>query len=157
MRMRGHRAEVLGRAAGVRSLVAGLLVVCGASLALAAPAGSLTGRARDALQRALPGARIHLQADDGRLIAETTADAQGRFTFTDVGPGTYAVLGEAAGFETATAIVTVPPGEGASVELTLPSRGPLDVTVQAPRLPPARAVVPPSTGASTYEISGEAV
>jgi len=138
--------------------IAILLLACGPAPARAAPpAGAIIGRARDALQRALPGARLRLEADDGRVIARTTTDADGRFAFTGVEPGTYAIVGDREGFETATAIATLSATEGVAVDLTLASQRPLDVNVEARRLEPERVVVPPRTGASTYEITSEAI
>ena len=150
MRWMRRRRLVLG--------IAVLLLAGGPTPARAAPAaGAIVGRARDALQRALPDARLRLEADDGRVIARTTTDAEGRFAFTGVEPGSYAIVGDREGFETATAIVTLSATEGVAVDLTLASRRPLDVNVEARRLAPERVVVPPRTGAPTYEITSEAI
>jgi len=123
-----------------------------------APAvGTVSGIVKDALERPLAAAQVRLEATDGRVVGRTTADDQGRFTFTDVAPGTYAVIADKSGFETGTAIVTVPSTEGASAELTLASQQPLDVKVAAKRLEEARISIQPRTGASTYEITNEVI
>jgi outer membrane receptor protein involved in Fe transport len=70
------------------------------------------------------------------VAGRTTTDDQGRFTFTDVASGTYAVVAEKAGFETATGIVTVTDEAGEKVELTLASTRALETgAVAAERLP----------------------
>ena len=44
---------------------------------------------------------MRLEAKRRQVVARTTADDQGHFAFTSVAPGTYAVVGEKDGFETA--------------------------------------------------------
>jgi len=90
----------------------------------ASPAGIVTGVVKDALERPLPMARVRLETSDGRLAARATADDQGRFTFGQVAPGTYALVAEHPGFEPATAIVTLTEAEGASADLALASQRP---------------------------------
>jgi outer membrane receptor protein involved in Fe transport len=123
----------------------------------AVPAGTVTGIAKDALERPLGAVQLRLETGDGQVVARTTTDAQGRFTFADVPPGTYAVVGEKTGFDTATAVVTVAEQEGASADLTLASREALDVRVAAQRLQEARISIQPRIGASTYTFSEEAI
>ena len=121
-------------------------------------AGTVGGVAKDALGRPLSGVQLRLEATDGRVVARTTADAQGRFTFTGVAPGTYAVVGERSGFDTATSVVTVPAAGGAvAADLTLASKEALDVKVAAKRLEEARLSIQPRIGASTYEITSETI
>jgi hypothetical protein len=135
-----------------------LLIFWTTHAAAAAPApGSVAGTIKDALQRPLGGATVRLESPDGRTIARTTADEQGRFSFTNVEPGTYAVVAEQKGFDTGTSVVTVSATEGATAELTLASQKALDVKVAAERLEEARISIQPRTGASTYEITKEAI
>ncbi len=138
------------------ALVLGL--VFAPAMTLAAPsAGTVSGIVKDALERPLPGAQVRLEAADGRVMGGTTTDEKGRFAFTVLAPGTYALIAEKAGFETATAIVTIMPTEGASVDLTLASKQALDVRVAAQRLQEARISIQPRIGASTYEITHQAI
>jgi outer membrane receptor protein involved in Fe transport len=140
------------------SMVALLLVLLRVDVASPAPPGGVVaGHVKDALERPLPGARVRLEATDGRVVAATTADDQGAFTFRGVAPGTYAVVGEKDAFESATAIVTVTETEGASPELALVSRQPLDLRVAAKRLEEERIRIQPRIGASTYEITSRAI
>lgn len=123
----------------------------------APPPGVVTGVVKDALERPLPAARLRLETTDGRVAGQTTADDQGRFTFMMVAPGTYAVIAEQDGFEPATAIVTLTDAGGASVDLALASRQPLDLRVAAKRLEEERIKIQPRIGASTYEITSKAI
>jgi outer membrane receptor protein involved in Fe transport len=121
------------------------------------PVGTVSGVAKDSLEQPIPAARMRLEGSDGQVVARTTADDQGQFSFTGVAPGTYAVVGEKEGFETATAIVTVPESEGATADLTLASTKALDVNVVAKRLEEARISIQPKIGASTYEFTRQTI
>src|SRR5260370_3022732 len=123
----------------------------------ASPAGIVTGIVKDALERPLPMARVRLETTDGRVAARATADAQGRFTFSQVASGTYALVAEHPGFEPATAIVTLTEAEGVSADLALASQRPLDLQVAAKRLEEERIKIQPRVGASTYEFSNKAI
>ncbi|HYB69221.1 MAG TPA: TonB-dependent receptor [Candidatus Bathyarchaeia archaeon] len=142
----------------VLSTLALLCVASAVDAAAAAGAGGVVaGRVKDALERPLPGARVRLEATDGRVIATTTADDQGLFAFSAVPPGTYALVGEKDGFDAATAIVTVTEAQGARSELALASRRPLDLQVAAKRLEEERIKIQPRIGASTYELTNRAI
>ena len=123
----------------------------------APPAGVVTGVVKDALERPLPRARVRLETTDGRVAGRTTADDQGRFSFTPVAPGTYAVVAEQPGFEPATAIVILTEAELVSADLALASQRPLDLQVAAKRLEEERIKIQPRVGASTYEFSNKAI
>jgi len=141
---------------GVRAVLIGFLwLLIGLAPPGARAAGSsVTGIAKDALDRPLPSVQVRLEAgDDGRVIGQTATDEQGRFSFPDVAAGTYVVVAAKDGFETATAVVTVAENAAASAALTLASRAPLDVAVAAKRLEEARIQIQPRIGASTYEFS----
>jgi len=145
-------------AAGFRSVgVASLLLVLAEGALAATWAGGISGIVKDALERPLAGAAVRVEGSDGRVHGRTTADDQGRFTFADVPPGTYAVLAERDGFETAMAIGTVSEADGWSVDLTLASRQPLDVAVTAKRLDDPRITTPLSIGTPAYEITSRAI
>src|SRR3989442_4037389 len=147
------------RRGGVRAVLIGflLLVVGVAPLRAGAAGGSVPGIAKDALGRPLPAAQVRLEAGDGGVVGQTPTDEQGRFSFTDVAPGTDVVVAAKDGFETATAVVTVAENAAASAALTLASRAPLDVAVAAKRLEEARISIQPRIGASTYEFNRQAI
>src|SRR5690348_18089958 len=52
-----------------------------------------------------------------RVEALLLGDDRVRFSFTNVEPGTYAVIAEQKGFDTGTSIVTLSATEGATVDL----------------------------------------
>ena len=58
--------------------------------------GTITGRATDAQNLAVPGATVTLTGPQGSQT--TTTDGQGRFTFPYVTPGTYTIRVELTGF-----------------------------------------------------------
>jgi outer membrane receptor protein involved in Fe transport len=125
--------------------------------AFATAAGVIEGVIKDALQRPLGTAQVRLESSAGRVVGRTIADEQGRFTFTGIPPGTYVVIGEKSGFQTATAVVTLSEATGESVELALASERPLDFQVIGKRLEEARISIQPRIGASTYEIPKEVI
>jgi outer membrane receptor protein involved in Fe transport len=134
----------------VYALVSGVLPV-------AAQTGHVTGTVKDALGRPLSRAQVRLESSDGKVIGQTTADEQGVFSFSNVGPGSYVVVGEKDGFETATSVVTVSDTGSASADLALTSKQALDLAVAAKRLEEARISIQPRIGASTFEFNRQAI
>ncbi|MFZ0695094.1 MAG: carboxypeptidase-like regulatory domain-containing protein, partial [Alphaproteobacteria bacterium] len=51
--------------------------------------GHIEGHVKDALDRPVDGARLALEAADGRTIGKTTSNPQGAFAFTGIAPGVY--------------------------------------------------------------------
>jgi outer membrane receptor protein involved in Fe transport len=136
------------------------LLVCaliGDVLPVAAQTGRVTGTVKDALGRPLSGAQVRLEASDGKVVGQATADEQGAFSFSNVGPGSYVVVGEKEGFETATSVVSIPDTGSASADLALTSKQALDLAVAAKRLEEARISIQPRIGASTYEFNRQAI
>jgi outer membrane receptor protein involved in Fe transport len=122
-----------------------------------AAAGRVTGVVSDALGRPLADTLLHLQSPDGREVASTTSDQQGRFTLPDVAPGTYAVTADKADFQTGTAIVTVTQAGAADTLIVLTATKPLDLALAAKQLDAARIAIEPRIGASTYTITQRAI
>jgi Carboxypeptidase regulatory-like domain len=146
--------------ARLRAFITVALLVCVVGIApppVAAQTGQVIGTVRDALGRPLGGARVRLESSDGKTAGETTADAQGAFRFANVAPGSYVVVGEKEGFETATSVVTVSETGQATADLALSSRQALDLAVEAKRLEEARITIQPRIGASTYEFNRPAI
>lgn len=70
-------------------------------MAAAQQAGSIAGSVQDASGNALPRATVSLVDSAGISIHQTTADAQGRYSFSAVLPGTYQIKASALGFSPA--------------------------------------------------------
>ena len=117
----------------------------------------IQGTIKDALGRPLSGASLILKLPDETIIGKTKSDADGRFVFSSVKPGIYAVLAEKPGFEASTAIVTVEAGSMAATTLTMAAQEALEVSVQAERLNQARNGLSPRTGGSEYTIDQKAI
>jgi outer membrane receptor protein involved in Fe transport len=124
---------------------------------VAAQTGQVTGTAKDALGRPLSRAQVRLESSDGRVVGQTTADDQGMFSFSNVAPGSYVVVGEKEGFDTATSVVTVSETGATGVDLHLASKQALDLAVAAKRLEEARISIQPRIGASTYEFNRQGI
>ncbi|HXP76713.1 MAG TPA: TonB-dependent receptor [Stellaceae bacterium] len=123
----------------------------------APPPGVVEGLARDALQRPLAGVHLRLEAPDGRVVGNATSGPDGAYRFAGVAPGVYSVVAEQDGFETATAVVSLEAGAGASADLTLASKQALDLSVVAKRLDTARVDIQPRIGATTYTITDKSI
>jgi len=121
-----------------------------------AQSSSVEGVARDALQRPLPDVAIRAETPEGKPAAKATTRADGRFSLSGLMPGVYALIGEKAGFDTATAIVTIG-AKTAAADLTLASKGALDLKVTAERLAAARGTIEPRVGATIYTLGAQAI
>jgi outer membrane receptor protein involved in Fe transport len=110
----------------------------------------LSGLVNDALGRAITQARVSLKTSDGRTLSQTQTGNNGRFSFTAVAPGTYAVVAERSGFQQGTTIVTIGAATPPEIVLTMASEQALDVRVAAERLDQARNGLSPRTGSSQY-------
>src|SRR5439155_14471731 len=86
-----------------------------------------------------------------------TSDRQGRFAFSGIAPGTYAVTADKADFQTGTAIVTVGAAGPADTTIVLTATKPLDLALAAKQLEAARIAIEPRIGASTYSLSQQAI
>jgi len=130
-----------------------------AAVVYAAPgaADEIRGTVKDALGRPLSGSSLTLKSPDETIIGQTKSDADGHFVFTNVSPGTYAVLADKPGFQESTAIVTVEAGTMATTTLTMAAQEALEVSVQAERLNQARNSLSPKTGGSEYSFDQNAV
>ena len=129
------------------------------SMVLAAPvaAGEIRGQVQDALGRPITDASLSLKTVAGSVVGGTRSDADGRFVFTGIAQGTYAVQAEKAGFQLGTAIVTLSTGTAASTTLTLAAQEALEVKVVAARLNQARNGLSPQTGGSVYRFGASDV
>ena len=125
--------------------------------AAASAAGSIDGQTTDALQRPLADVQLHVEAPDGITVGRAVSDVLGHFILHGVSPGTYSVIAEKPGFDTATIIVTLDKTAGATADLVLASKQALDLNVTAKKLDEARNAISPRIGASVYEINRQAI
>ncbi len=121
-----------------------------------AQSGTVHGVARDALQRPLDGVAVRLETPDGKVIAKGTTHKDGKFVLPAITPGVYSLIGDKAGFETATAVVTVG-DKGATGDLTLASKSALNLQVTEQMLAAARSEIEPRIGATTYTLTDQAI
>ena len=129
----------------------------GAAQASKALRRTVSGTATDALGRPLKGANVELQNSAGKVVARAKSDAEGRFTFTGVAPGVYAVVAKKASFKPATSIVSVAASGAKPLTLALQSEAALSMAVVAQRLNKARNSLSPETGGSVYRFSEQAI
>ena len=141
-----------------RLLLAAWLAVGAGLSATAAEAagGEVSGIVRDALQRPLDGVSIRLEAPEGKVVGRSTTGKDGAYMLRGIAPGTYSLIGDKPGFETAVAIVTVP-ATSASSDLTLASKEALDLPLTAQKLAEARTEIEPRIGATTYTLTDKAI
>ncbi len=117
----------------------------------------VTGVVKDALGRPLKQAKLSLQGSDGRLVAHSTSNDAGEFSFNAIARGTYAVVATKGGFKTATAIVTVSSKGAAPVVVAMEAEKEVSLKVAATRLNKARNSLSPDTGGSKYTFSQQAI
>ncbi len=109
----------------------------------------IQGVVKDALGRPLTGVNLRLRAADGDIAGVAQSDSQGRFAFSGIAQGTYAILADKPEFQTATAIVSVG-NATATTTLTMAAEQALDLKVAAERLDRARNSISPKTGSSQF-------
>ncbi len=113
-------------------------------------AGQIQGTVKDALGKPLVGVTLRLQAADGSIVSQTQSQEDGQFSFSDVAPGTYAILGEKTEYQSSTAIVILTAEAGGNASLTLAANQALELPVIVKRLDRARNGLLPETGSSIY-------
>jgi len=112
---------------------------------------------KDALGRPLKQAALSLQASSGRVVAHSTSNDEGEFSFNAIARGTYAVVASKGGFKTATAIVTVSAKGAAPMVLAMEAEKEVSLKVAATRLNQARNSLSPNTGGSKYTFTQQAI
>ncbi|WP_233212315.1 TonB-dependent receptor [Collimonas sp. PA-H2] len=118
----------------------------------------ISGAVHDALGHPLPDATVALKDATGKAVGTTKSDQQGRFTFSDIAPGSYAISVGKPSFQSENGTVTVADENGATADVTLKASqaGKVDagnaVVVTADRLDRARNGIQVETGSSIYRI-----
>src|SRR5258708_4852309 len=149
-------------------LLRGLIAVVGlgvvaASVPTAAVAqqmttpGQVTGQLRDALDRPISGAGVRLEDVEGRVVARTQSDREGRFVLREVPPGVYSLVAEQPGFQTTTSVVTVREGAVATTNLTMAATQSLDLKLATKRLDEARNGLSPDIGTNVYKLDQQSI
>jgi hypothetical protein len=118
---------------------------------------TVSGTANDALNRPLAGVELILQTQDGKIVSRAHSDKAGHFEFGTVTVGSYMVVANKAGFQTAVATVAVTQGGATAVEVILEAETALNLEVTAKRLEAARNGLSPETGSSVYRFSQQAI
>ena len=131
-----------------------------------APTGTgVRGRLLNTGRSPVRGAAVTLVDPAGRQLARDRSTADGRFTLTAPGPGSYVLVASAPGRQPQVVTVQAGPAAG-EVDLVLPGSGGLSGTVTAGGAPVAGAVVVAtdargdvigttvSSEAGTYQLSG---
>ena len=155
----------MGRNSFLRISLAGILiqlVICMPALAANVKTSTvtkyrITGVVKDALGRPIKQAVLSMQASNGRVVAHSSSNDGGEFSFIAVARGTYAVVATKEGFKTATAIVTVSTKGAAPVVLAMEAEKSVSLAVAATRLDKARNSLSPDTGGSKYTFSSKAI
>jgi outer membrane receptor protein involved in Fe transport len=108
------------------------------------------GNVRDTLGRPVVKANVTLKTVTGEVAGHASSDAGGRFNFPSAAPGTYAILSEKGGFETASSIVTLAPNTTSVTTLTMSATQAQEISIVAARLEQSRNNLSPKTGGSSY-------
>jgi outer membrane receptor protein involved in Fe transport len=116
----------------------------------------VVGKINDALGRPLTNVNVELRAGDGRVIARATSDPHGRFSFTNLPAGTYAVFAQRKGFKPSTKIVTIG-GTANKIEISLEALKPLSMELTTRRLNRERNDLSPDTGSSVYRFTAQTI
>lgn len=126
------------RLRSVRSLLLALALVLCSAVAAVAQTGTVTGTVRDGRAgQPVAGARVEVQAADGRVLGSATTDAAGSYRISGVPAGDQSLVISGSGFETRRVSVRVQDGRTANVVTTI-SGGAVDLdplVVSASRAP----------------------
>ncbi len=116
----------------------------------AAMADEIQGVVQDSLGRPIAGAALSLKTVTKKVIGKTQSDAQGRFRFSNMDRGIYAVEADKAEFQTGVSIVNLSKGKDAETRLTLAAKATQEVRIAAKRRDTSRNIVSAKTGGSGY-------
>jgi len=114
--------------------------------------GQIQGVVSDSFGKPLPDATVQLQATGGKVVGQTESDSDGKFSFKQIDPGTYALVAEKSGFQPGTVVVTLSADAPVNTTVTLASNEASEMQVIAKRLDASRNGLLPETGSSIYRL-----
>jgi hypothetical protein len=115
------------------------LLISGANLSWAQFTGNVRGTIHDPSGAAIANAAVHLVEVATQVAHGTTSDGSGNFNFSSLGPGSYTVTAEAAGFRKSQVDVTLLTEQNLNVDVTLligSASESITVTTQPPAIDP---------------------
>ena len=102
------------------SVVLTALLLSFSALASAQSTASISGVVKDSAGGIVPGVSVVIKNDTTGVAQDAVTDADGRYTASALGAGSYTITASLAGFKTAVAkAVRVAPGQPVSIPLTL--------------------------------------
>jgi hypothetical protein len=115
------------------------------------------GTINDSLGRPLAGATVRLKTADGRVVASTITDQNGKFLLR-AGAGSFELTATKDEFKPAAeAVVIISGNSPAPVVLAMTSNQPLTLSVLAPRFERALNDLSPETGSSAYQFDRQSI
>jgi len=121
-----------------------VLILLASSLRAQSTTATLSGVVHDTSGGFVPAANVSVRSTSTGANRETTSDNEGRYQFTNLGPGPYEVRVERDGFKTARGNVTLTIGGAAILDLTLQVGDRSDVVVvgaEEPLIEPTKVEV----------------
>ena len=104
----------------VSAVFAAALLVAFSTLSFAQSTASISGVVKDSAGGVVPGVSVVVKNDTTGAVSDTVTDADGRYTASALGAGSYTVTASLTGFKTAVAkAVKVAPGQPVTIPLTL--------------------------------------
>ncbi|HET9112585.1 MAG TPA: TonB-dependent receptor, partial [Burkholderiales bacterium] len=137
------------------SAAAVIPALMGAASAYAAniAAGHIEGQINDALGKPLAAVTIQVQAANGKILASTSSDNAGHFSFANIRPGVYALIASAPDYRKGTAIVTLTATAGKYSVMTLAGLKAVTLHISASKQDRVRNKIDTETGGSSYHIT----
>jgi len=111
--------------------------------------GRLSGAVTDPMGAAIAGTIVQLQDENGGVVAQTTSDSNGQYSFSSLAPGVYKALALSQGFKTlSVSQLNIAPGENqlnAKLELGTSSET-VTVTSSGPTIQTSQAMIASTNG-----------
>ena len=112
-----RRASTMSRLALL--VIAGVIVLTVSNTAWAQSAATISGVVKDAFDAAVPNADVSLKNSQQVVLKDVETDAQGRYTFDGIAPGTYVIVVSRSDFNTQRRAVEISAGQNVSLDILL--------------------------------------